>query len=259
MGKLADFGRSLLAGERGTVVLGSALLGVGLLAAGLAVGDGLVRMKRADREVTVRGVATRGVTANHANWHASYSAKAYELPGALAEVDRSSITIAGYLKEHGFTGPEVAPGSADVSVEDEMVDDKATGRKVYTVRRRIAFATDNVAGVQKLQGGKDRLAQAGLVLDDVGAAYEYTQLDQIKPAMIADATRDARRAAEKFADDSGSGVGGIKSATQGYFSVSSADARSGDSDDNGNSNGSRTAASPQQAVRVVTTIDYYLN
>lgn len=264
MGKLGDFGRSLAAGERGTVILGSTLLGLGLLAAGLAVGDGLVRMKRADREVTVRGVATRGVTANRASWHASWSARAYDLPSALAAVDRSATTIGGYLREHGFTGADVAPGSADVSVEDERIDGKPTGRQEYTVRRRIAFSTGNVAGVQKLQAGKDKLAQQGLVLDDVGAAYEYTQLDTIKPAMIADATRDARRAAEKFADDSGSSVGGIKSATQGYFSVSSADASGGGGGEegeggNGGGGGGRTAASPQQSVRVVTTIDYYLN
>ena len=257
MGKLTNGFRSVFTGQRGTVVIGSAVLAFGLLAAGLAVGDGLVRMRRADREVTVRGVATRAVTANRASWHAAWSAKAYDLPAALAQVDREGVTMAGYLREHGFTGPEAAPGSADVSVEDERIDDKPTGRQLFTVRRRIAFATNNVTGVQKLQSGKDRLAQAGLVLDDVGAAYEYTQLDLIKPAMIADATRDARLAASKFADDSGSSVGGIKSATQGYFSVSSADAATGESEENGN--GSRTATSPQQSVRVVTTIDYYLN
>lgn len=261
MGSVGDFSRSAFAGQRGTVLLGSGILALGLLATGLAVGDGLVRMRRADREVTVRGVATRAVTANHAQWHARYSARANDLPAALAEVDRASTAILAYLHASGFAGAETAPGSADVAVEDETINNKPTGQKIYTVRRTIAFATDNVAGVQRLQAGKDRLAQGGIVLDDVGAAYEYTRLDQIKPAMIADATRDARLAASKFAEDSGSSVGGIKSATQGYFAVSSADASSGSSDgeEGGNGNGNRTASSPQQSVRVVTTIDYYLN
>lgn len=260
MGSTGEFARSVFAGQRGTVVIGSGVLALGLLATGLAVSDGLVRMRRADREVTVRGVATRAVTANHAHWHARYSARAHDLPAALAEVDRASTAIGGYLRASGFTGAQTAPGSADVSVEDETIDNKPTGQKIYTVRRSIVFATDDVGGVQKVQAGKDQLAQAGIVLDDVGAAYEYTRLDQIKPAMIADAARDARLAASKFAEDSGSSVGGIKSATQGYFSVSSADAATGGGDDEGgNTNGNRTAASPNQSVRVVTTIDYYLN
>ena len=48
------------------------------------------------------------------------------------------------------------------------------------------------------------------MLDNTWVSYEYTELDKIKPEMIAEATRDARGAAEKFADDSGSSVGGTE-------------------------------------------------
>ena len=56
-------------------------------------------------------------------------------------------------------------------------------------------------------------------------AYTFTKLNDIKPEMVAEATKDARAAAEQFAKDSGADVGGIKDATQGYFSI---DARDGD-------------------------------
>src|SRR3546814_7222706 len=79
--------------------------------------------------------------------------------------------------------------------------------------------------------------------------YSFTKLNDIKPAMVAEATKDARKAAEQFAQDSGTGVGGIKSATQGYFSIG---ARDGDDMGNG-------ADSPYKKVRVVTTVDFYLD
>jgi len=67
-------------------------------------------------------------------------------------------------------------------------------------------------------------------------------LEEIKPEMIAAATRDARRAAEQFAEDSGSAVGAIRSAQQGYFSIED-----------------RDRFSPEhKKVRVVTTIEYFL-
>src|SRR3546814_17705407 len=68
--------------------------------------------------------------------------------------------------------------------------------------------------------------------------------DLVKPAMIAEATRDARAGAEQFARDSATSVGTIKQATQGYFSIG---ARDGDN--------SSSSESPFKKVRVVTTVD----
>ena len=82
--------------------------------------------------------------------------------------------------------------------------------------------------------------------------YVFTKLNDLKPAMIAEANQSARKSAEQFARDSGAAVGQIKTASQGYFSVG---ARDGERyDECGSSGGS----SPFQKVRVVTTIDYDL-
>ena len=80
-------------------------------------------------------------------------------------------------------------------------------------------------------------------------SYSFTKLNAIKPEMVAEATRDARRSAEQFAEDSDTDVGGIKQATQGYFEIN---ARDGDGD------GWGVADTPFKQVRVVTTIDFYL-
>jgi hypothetical protein len=77
---------------------------------------------------------------------------------------------------------------------------------------------------------------------EANPAFLYTRLDTVKPAMIAEATKDARRAAEQFASDSGSRVGAIKSAQQGFFTVEDRDPNS-----------------PEwKKVRVVTTVQYFL-
>jgi uncharacterized protein len=201
-------------------------------------------------------VAEREVTANRASWRVGYSETAYGLAEALAKVDADTKLIQAFLKAQGFDGAITKPGSAEISVSPERIEDKPTGRTLYSVSRAIAFTTANVAGVQKVEAGKDALAQQGLVVGGTSASFEYTQLDTIKPEMIGEATKDARRAAEKFADDSGSDVGGIRSATQGYFSVSARDEAGGDDEYGG---GNSTASTPDQKVRVVTTIVYYLD
>ena len=243
--------------NRIAVLFSAGILAIGFGLGSAALANGMVRMKRADREVTVRGVAQRDVTANRASWRVTYGENAYNLAEALAKVDHDTGLIRMFLKTNGFGGSSTQPGSASISVSEEMVEQKPTGRTIYSVSRAIAISTDNVIGVQNVDAGKDSLAQQGLVVNEASASYEYTMLDKIKPQMIAEATKDARHAAEQFADDSGSAVGGIRSATQGYFSVSGRDAADNDDDTGGSS--SQIASSPDQRVRVVTTIDYYLD
>lgn len=247
---------AIAANNRIALLCGTAIVALGMGLSSLALANGLVEMKRADREVTVRGVAERDVTANRASWGVHYSENAYGLAEALGKVDADTRLIQAFLGEQGFRGATTRPGSANISVTDEIIDEKPTGRQIYSVSRAISFTTGKVADVQEVEAGKDALAQQGLVVDNTWVSYEYTELDKIKPEMIAEATRDARRAAEKFADDSGSSVGGIRSATQGYFSVSSRDETGGDDEYGG---GSSTASTPDQKVRVVTTIAYYLD
>ena len=71
--------------------------------------------------------------------------------------------------------------------------------------------------------------------------FEYTALNDIKPEMVEEATRNARTVAQKFAEDSGSKLGNIKQASQGQFSISSDE------------------TTPQiKNIRVVTTVKYAL-
>src|SRR5690606_1056002 len=87
------------------------------------------------------------------------------------------------------------------------------------------------------------LVAAGVVLSEGGfPQFEYTRLNDIKPELIAEATANARAAAEQFALDSGARVGGIRSANQGVIDISD-----------------RDFGSPQvNKVRGVTTVEYFL-
>ena len=95
------------------------------------------------------------------------------------------------------------------------------------------------------------LVRRGVVLEDgSGMSFTFTRLNEIKPEMVAEATQDARASANQFAEDSGTAVGGIRNATQGYFSIASRD---------GDAGGYGVADTPYKLVRVVTTIDFYLD
>jgi uncharacterized protein len=227
------------------------LAGTGLLAAGLVVGgylmgDGLVRMKQADRAVTVRGLAEREVTADLATWTIAYSAKGSDLQSAQAKADADTKAIRTFFTSLGFDAEAVQPTGANVSQYS------SDGITTYIVKQRMSLRTTDIKKAQAAVKRQFDLVKQGVELEEgSGMSFTYTKLNAIKPPMIAEATKDARKSAEQFAKDSGTDVGSIKSATQGYFEVT---ARDGDGE-----GGWGVSDSPYKKVRVVTTVEYYLD
>jgi uncharacterized protein len=221
------------------------VLTIGLIVGGYLLGNGLVRAKDADRSVTVRGLAERDVTADLATWTIAYSATAEDLAGAQASVDEDSNAIRGFFRELGFPADALAPTGVNVT---QFTDDGITK---FTVRQRMTLRSNDIKRAQDAVKRQFELVRRGVVLEEgSGMAYTFTKLNSIKPPMVAEATKDARASAEQFAKDSGTSVGTIKSATQGYFEINARDGDSG--------GGWGVSDTPFKKVRVVTTVDFYL-
>ena len=220
------------------------VLSIGLIAGGYLMGDGLLRSKKADRSVTVRGLAEREVTANLATWTIAYSAQSTDLASAQADIDQDTKAITKFFEELGFKADALKPTGANVNQYS------SNGTPQYTIRQRLSLRTSDIEKAQAAVARQFDLVRRGVVLEDgSGMSYTFTKLEDIKPEMVAEATKDARKSAEQFAQDSGTDVGSIKSATQGYFSISSRD---------GDGGGYGVSDTPYKKVRVVTTVNFYL-
>jgi len=227
------------------LLVSSAILAVGLIVGGYLLGDGLTRARAADRSVTVRGLAERDVVADLATWTIAYSASAGDLATAQASVDQDTAAIRAFFKELGFADEALQPTGVNVT---SFTQDGIT---TFTVRQRMTLRTTDIARAQRAVRRQFDLVRRGVLLEEgSGMAYTFTRLNDVKPAMVAAATKDARAAAEQFAKDSDTGVGGIKQATQGYFEITGRDGDSG--------GGWGVADTPYKRVRVVTTVDFYL-
>lgn len=228
------------------IIVAALLLAAGLIVGGYLLGDGLRRARMADRAVTVRGLAERDVVADLATWTVNFSETGSELEPVRQATDQDAQTVIDFFRRAGF--PEGAITANAVSVNQFYDEDR--GGDVVTVRRQIQLRTNDVARARQVHARQAELIRAGVALEEGSAmVYNFTRLNQVKPEMIAAATQDARRGAEQFARDSGTQVGSIRSASQGYFSIT---ARDGDESEGSGRD------SPFQKVRVVTTIDFYL-
>lgn len=226
------------------LLISSLFVSVGLVAGGYFTGDGLLRAKMADRYVTVRGLSERDVQADLATWTLAYSAQGHDLATVQGQIRESTQHIRTFFKELGFPAEAVSTEGVGVS----QWFDGNRGVDNVTVRQRMQLRTHDVARAKKAFARQFELVERGIALEEgSGMTYSFTKLDEVKPAMIAEATKDARRGAEQFAQDSGSRVGAIRSATQGYFSIGAREGTRGGQQE-----------SPEQKVRVVTTVEFYL-
>ncbi len=230
----------------GGMLIPAIVLAIGVAGGGWLLGDGLTRAHRADRSVTVRGLAERDVTADLATWTIGLSAVGNDLAPLQAQSDRDGSAVTAYLKSRDFTDAEIESGGISVN---QYVD--GNGRRNITIRRKIQLRTTRVEQARAAFAAQVELLRQGVVFDadNGGMVYSFTGLNTVKPPMIAAATKNAREGAEQFAKDSGASVGDIKSATQGYFSIIPRDGEGAGS----------ASASPFQKVRVVTTIDFYID
>lgn len=227
-------------------LLAALLIALGFGAGGYLAGDGLVRARHMDRTVTVKGLAERDMAADVAIWPIRFVAADQNLEALYAKLDRDAALVKSFLAREGFSAAEISLNAPAVTDKEAASFGDANVRLRYTATQTIGVYTTKVDGVRDAARRLVELGKSGVVIamDDYQARTEYlfSGLNDIKPAMIEEATLKAREVAEKFAADSDSRIGKIRSASQGQFSI----------DD-------RDSSTPHiKRVRVVSTVEYYL-
>jgi hypothetical protein len=232
-------------GTLAALILGS-VLAVGMIGGGSMIGKGLFAARASERVVTVKGLAEREVPANLAMWPIVFSTTGNDLVAVQATLDASAKKIFAFLAARGFAPSDYSLSSPRVTDRDAQggrMRGEAGDR--YVAEQTVTLRSGKIGAVKDAMQRSGELIREGVPLMrsyEYNTTFLYTALDEIKPAMIAEATKDARKAAEQFARDSGSRVGAIRNAQQGYFEIQD-----------------RDPFSPEiKKVRVVTTVQYFL-
>ncbi len=232
-----------------------ALIGIGAAAGGYFVGDGFYRA-RSERYVTVKGLVERGVRADLAVWTISYSAVGPDLNSASRKLEQNQRTVADFARGHGFAPDEIElqPTTVTDTWANQYQNARPAADQRFIVKGGVRIRSTKVEAVRKASEDSGALINAGVALGEnypQAPQYFFTHLNDIRPAMLAQATLSARAVAEQFAGDSHSRLGPIRRANQGVFQISGRDA-------SGDSAGGDDQGSIDKKVRLVTTVDYYL-
>jgi hypothetical protein len=221
---------------------------LGLSVLGWFLAHAAISVKEYERTVTVKGLAEQEFVADVVIWPVAFTLASNNLTTLYQELETSTDTIITFLTRHGINNDDISidtPAITDKSAQQYGGQSGAEFR--YTAMQTVTVYTTDIDKVRSVMNRVSELGQQGIVITGNNyqsqTEYLFTRLNDVKPQMIEEATRNAREVADKFAQDSDSRLGKIRRASQGQFSISPRD----------NNN-------PHiKNVRVVSTIEYYLS
>ncbi|WP_071145480.1 SIMPL domain-containing protein [Bacteroides ihuae] len=222
------------------------LLAIGLFLVGYQIKTGINAFRDKDRVVGVKGLAEMEVQADKVIWPLMYKELGNDLLVLYNTMSAKNKLIVSFLKKNGIAEEEITIVPSEIL---DMQADRYSSTPSpyrYNATSVITVTSNKVLKVRKLMSEQSELLKQGIAIAGgdyrYNVVYEFTGLNKVKPAMIEEATKNARVAADKFAHDSDSELGKIRDASQGQFSISDRDANT-----------------PFiKNIRVVTTINYYL-
>lgn len=219
---------------------------VGLVVLGMMFPRAVEKYRSYDRTVNVKGLCEKEVKADKVIWPVVYKVMANDIQSIYDQTDRNNETIVDFLKAGGIDASEITVSVPQIS--DKFANEYGNNDRAYRyiATNVITVCTDKVDDVLGLMSKQSDLLKKGIVTGgnnwENPVEFKYEGLNEIKPAMIEEATMNAREAAEKFAKDSDSRLGKIKTANQGTFTIENRDSNT-----------------PYiKKVRVVTSVTYYL-
>ena len=229
-------------------IIAACVIGFAIIVMGFALRSGIVAFKDMDRSVTVKGLAEKEVKADKVTWPLVYKELGNDPADMYDLLTQKNKKVLAFLKSAGIK-------ESDISVNPPVISDRQAdnySNEIMNYRYKatsvITVTSTEVDKVRTLMRRQSELMKQGIALvteeySGNGVVYEFTGLNKVKPDMIEEATKNARKTAQKFADDSGSSRGEIRNAQQGQFSIEDRDANT-----------------PYiKRLRVVNTVEYSIN
>ena len=238
--------------SRSIGLVAALVLGAGVALGGFAVGQGLERFRSADRSVTVKGLAEKDVESDYAVWSLAFRRAGADFGSVQRALAEDRDRVLAFLKGLGFTDAEIE--ARPLQVQDLYAREYGASNQPLRFQGlgQVLVKSARPKDVAAAALAVDPLIQAGVQLGGAndgpaGPRYQLRGFNEIKAPLLAEATRNAREQAQKFAAEAGAGLGPLRSANQGVIQIGAAD---GQGFDDGSARIKR--------LRVVSTFQYAL-
>lgn len=239
--------------EKTNIIVGL-IVATGLAAGGFFPGYYYYQSQIDNRTVTVKGLSEMNVRADLAIWNIKFQATGDNLDQVQQKMAQNLKSVQNFLQEKKFSEAEITIGRMNTNdLNANPYREKYAGQPQFILSQTVVVRSSLVDQVEESVRQIGSLVGQGVVFNndeyDSPVSYLFTKINDIKPKMLEESTKNARVAAEEFAKSSESDVGKIKRANQGVFSIMPREAAPNVSE----------TSQIDKSVRVVSTVEYFID
>ncbi len=188
------------------------------------LGNAFKYRTKASETITVTGLAEKEFTSDLIVWGGSYSRNAFTLKDAYALLKADEVAIRQYLNSKGISDSSIVFSSVTMMKNfenkyDERGNQTSSVFSGYSLTGNVRVESKEIDRVEKLSREITELLEKGIELNSNTPEYYYTQLNELKIDLLANASADAKTRAETIAKNSGTSLKGLTKASMGVFQI----------------------------------------
>jgi hypothetical protein len=211
--------------ERSGSFMAAVVMALGLIIATLIGGWFFVKGKKGDQTITVTGSARKRINSDLVVWRSGISYQAPALSDAYRSLSEAVPRVKAYMVSKGIAENQITVSSISSQTlhgrnSDGIETSEITG---YSLRQEISVRSTEVEKIEQIAREATELINQGILIESMAPEYFYTQLGELKIAMLAEAAKDAKVRAEQIAHSTGSSIGSVRTARMGVLQITAAD------------------------------------
>jgi uncharacterized protein len=247
-----EFQEKKLSRRSVTTIAAALILAVGVGYGLSLVGTGL--SARSGNSITVTGSAKTSAVADNAVWTLNVSEMSQQVSVAVNKVGTSVDALSKYLIKGGLASDAIEVGGVTTYGNSEYVNGNSTGRIIsYQANQNVTIRSKDVQLIKKLSNGMGSLLQTGVNINNYGPQFYVSNLDKLRPQLLAEATVDAKERGLSITKAVDSKLGPVLAVTSGPVQVTqpdSVDASAG---------GMYDTSSIEKSVSVTVSVSFKVN
>ena len=206
--------------ERGLSSLGL-FIALGFMGAAYLLGNALVEIKSSRQTIRVKGFAEQRIDSDLAVWTGTYGNQSPDLVAAYQRLKADRKKVINFLHGQGVddSAIDVLPVTTLTQYARDAKGYQTNTIEGYRLSQRVRVTSNDIEQITRISRESGQLIEEGIGFESDAPNYLYTKLNDLKISLLEAATRDAKQRAKALAENSGSTVGALRSASQGVFQI----------------------------------------